>query len=86
MPSHKFWHSRGYLPHCDVPGLLQAITFRLVDSLPDDVLQRLLQEEIDDLIRHKRIEQLLDAGHGACWLRQVTVANIIEEALLHGDG
>ena len=86
MPTHKLWHSRGYLPHCDVPGLLQSITFRLADSLPGEVLHRLLQEEKDDLIRYKRIEQLLDTGHGACWLRQAAVANIVEHALLHGDG
>jgi putative transposase len=86
MPTHKFWHSRGYLPHCDVPGLLQSITFRLADSLPVEVLHRLLQEEIDDVSRHKQIEQLLDAGHGACWLRQTAVANIVEDSLLHGDG
>lgn len=86
MPTQKFWHSRGYLPHYDVHGLLQSITCRLADSLPVEVLHRLLQEEKDDLIRYKRIEQLLDTGHGACWLRQAAVANIVEHALLHGDG
>lgn len=86
MPTHKFWHSRGYLPHCDVPGLLQSITFRLADSLPVEVLHRLLQDEKDDLSRHKLIEQLLDAGHGACWLKQPGIADIVQNALLHGDG
>lgn len=28
------WHERGYLPHCDKPGLIQFVTFRLWDSLP----------------------------------------------------
>lgn len=28
------WHERGYLPHCDKPGLVQFITFRLRDSMP----------------------------------------------------
>lgn len=28
------WHERGYLPHCDKPGLTQFITFRLRDSMP----------------------------------------------------
>lgn len=23
------WHERGYLPHCDKPGLVQFVTFRL---------------------------------------------------------
>src|SRR5262245_26121796 len=28
------WHSRGYIPHFDQPGLVQTITFRLADSMP----------------------------------------------------
>lgn len=28
------WHERGYLPHCDKPGLTQFVTFRLWDSMP----------------------------------------------------
>lgn len=30
----KGWHERGYLPHCDKPGLTQLVTFRLWDSMP----------------------------------------------------
>ena len=86
MSTHKFWHSRGYLPHCDVPGLLQSITIRLADSLPAEVLHRLLQEEKDDLVRYQRMEQMLDTGHGECWLRQADVADIVEDAFLFGDG
>src|SRR5258706_12384986 len=29
------WHERGYLPHCDFPGLRQFVTFRLADSMPE---------------------------------------------------
>lgn len=82
--SHKHWHSRGYLPHCDTPGLLQAITFRLADSLPGEAVQR-LREETDDTKKRERIETLLDAGFGACWLKQTAIAEIVEGALLHGD-
>ena len=35
---HRGWHSRGYLPHLDVPGLIQSITIRLCDSIPVAVL------------------------------------------------
>jgi REP element-mobilizing transposase RayT len=28
------WHQRGYVPHCDAPGITQFVTLRLVDSLP----------------------------------------------------
>src|SRR3989338_2302122 len=65
LPMHKFRHSRGYLPHCDTPDLIQAITFRLADSLPASVLDRLLLETDNDVGKIKRIENLLDAGHGA---------------------
>jgi len=85
-PSHKHWHSRGYLPHCDTPGLLQVLTFRLADSLPRDVLQGLLAENQDEAEQRKRIEALLDAGHGACRLRDAACARIVENALLHFDG
>ncbi|MDO8890487.1 MAG: transposase [Sulfurimicrobium sp.] len=86
VPDHKFWHSRGYLPHCDTPGLLQAITFRLADALPADVLERLQKDVDDDAQRRTSIENLLDAGHGACWLKQPSIADIVRNALLHWDG
>ena len=85
-PQHKYWHSRGYLPHCDTPGLFQAVTFRLADSLPADVLKSLLQDAGDDAEKHRRIEALLDARYGACWLQPPEIAEIVEDALLHGDG
>ena len=82
-PASKYWHSRGYLPHCDVPGLLQFITFRLADSLPADTFEGLCQDSDE---RNSRIEELLDAGHGECLLQHPEVAAIVENALLHFDG
>lgn len=79
----KYWHSRGYLPHCDVPGLFQFVTFRLADSLPADVLKGLSQDSDDS---HSQVEAFLDAGQGNCWLRQSEIAAIVENALLHFDG
>jgi len=84
--THKLWHNRGYLPHVDSPGLIQAITFRLADALPRDVLDRLSREDIDEPERRDRIEALLDSGHGACWLQDAAMASIVEDALLHFDG
>ena len=85
-PQHKYWHSRGYLPHCDTPGLLQTITFRLADSLPADVLSRLQQEAGNEAEKQTKTEAFLDAGYGACWLKQPAIADIVEDALLHWDG
>ncbi len=81
------WHSRGYLSHLDVPGLLQSVTFHLGDSIPHEALTRIYAEtRADDPVRLQRIERLLDAGHGACWLRRPDIAPLVEAALLHFDG
>ena len=45
---HRGWHSRGYLPHCDCPGLLQSITFCLADAVPADLIAA-WKEELDQL-------------------------------------
>lgn len=86
MQKHKHWHSRGYLPHFDHPGLLQAVTFRLNDALPREVLARLDRESLGDGQRRRHIEAYLDAGHGACVLRRPEIGAMVENALLHFDG
>jgi len=79
------WHERGYLPHCDFPGLVQFVTFRLADSMPASrrgEWEHLLA--IED-VREKRLklEEYLDRGHGACPLRDPQTARLAEETLLH---
>jgi len=37
----KGWHSRGYLPHFDSLETAQFLTFRLVDGLPPEAVQKL---------------------------------------------
>jgi len=91
-PEHKQWFSRGYLPHFDLPDLLQSITFRLADSLPQAVLDEMTHELAEhpeakrQRERERRIAAYLDAGHGACWLKDSRVADLVESALLHFDG
>ena len=88
----KTWHSRGYLPHWEAGETPQHITFHLADSLPREVRERWAAElahlppDKQQLERRKRIETALDAGHGACYLRQPDIAQIVENALLHFDG
>jgi putative DNA methylase len=86
------WHSRGYLPHFDGGEIAQTITFRLADSLPKTVLERWKRElegarpdDFDSILR-KRIEHYLDQGYGNCALRNIKVAAIIQDSLLHFDG
>ena len=83
------WHERGYLPHCDKPGLVQLVTLRLVDSLPASrrgEWEHLLNIE-DVRERRKELESYLDRGVGQCWLRNPRVAVCVEEAMLfhHGE-
>jgi REP element-mobilizing transposase RayT len=91
-PEHKEWFSRGYLSHFDLPDLLQSITFRLADSLPQTVLDKMTHELAEypearrQRERERRIAAYLDAGHGACWLKDARVAALVENALLHFDG
>jgi REP element-mobilizing transposase RayT len=65
------------------------VTYRLGDSLPLAVAQR-LADELDDeggeMRYRKRIESLLDAGHGECVLRRPELAQIVIDAWNHFDG
>ena len=86
------WRSRGYLPHFDQPGLVQGITFRLADSLPQSVLEQLdeelrgLQEVPRKVERRERIAKYLDRGAGECHLQDPRVATRVANTLLHFDG
>jgi len=83
----KGWHTRGYLPHFDVPGVVQFISFRLADSLPqerrhewDPIL--LIEDQRDS---RTRLEEYLDLGHGACELAIPAIAQRMENILLFDD-
>ena len=84
------WYSRGYLPHFDEPDRIQFITYRLADSMPQAFLdaadEALRRGEITEAGRRKRIEYYLDQGHGACWLRDPAIAELVEGSLRHFDG
>ena len=90
VPKIKGWYSRGYLPHYDASQILQSITFRLADALPQDKLDQLMQEvasgSAQDIERRRKIEQWLDAGMGCCALRHPQVAALIQETLQKFDG
>ena len=85
------WHSRGYLPHFDAGEVFQSITFRLHDSMPQELLVKWREElaresdEIEDALRC-RIEAYLDQGYGGCRLADDRIAALVQNALLHFDG
>lgn len=91
-PGGRGWHSRGYLPHYDNPQKIQHVTVHLADSLPKSAI-----EKIDELLeavpegerlveRRRRLHAYVDAGHGACILKEPELAEMIERAFLHFDG
>ena len=93
-PAH--WHSRGYLPHFDVPGLVQGVTFRLADAVPLHVITA-WRDELDarrprlaETRRARGLRSLIarfeDTGWGACVLRDRRAARVVEAALLRFDG
>ena len=75
------WHNRGFLPHFDGAERTQFLTFRLFDSMPQELLDLWRKESLDDVHFRKKIEKYLDAGHGSCWLSQPEIASIVCDSL-----
>ena len=88
MPDRPFrgWYSRGYVPHLDVPGVVQAVTFRLADALPAKVLASWTADGLEDAELRRRVARYLDAGHGSCVLQDGPAPRIVEEVLIDGRG
>ena len=86
--SHKGYYHHRYLPHFDDPHRLQSITFRLHDSLPAQLVQELKSDPQwqSDAKKRRQVEQWLDSGYGACYLREPSIAALLQRALLHFDG
>jgi putative DNA methylase len=82
------WHSRGYLPHFDMPGLVQFINYRLDDAMPASLRHEwsALMKIDDELKRRTKIEEYLDQGRGNCALRDPRTATVVENNWLHFDG
>jgi REP element-mobilizing transposase RayT len=72
--------------------VIQHVTFHLIDSLPKKTVERLMAElegldpDRQEIEKRRRLDALIDAGHGACWLRRPDCARIVQDALLHFDG
>ena len=98
--------NRGHLPHWEAAKATYFVTFRLADSLPQEVLQRIefarkdipstvaqMGRPISDAERKRlvnlhtrRIDKYLDAGAGACFLRDDAVANVVADSLRQFEG
>jgi REP element-mobilizing transposase RayT len=79
--------SRGFMPHLDVPGATQFVTFRLQDSInPRTVLKwreefAALPENERATEMRKRFERALDEGHGSRLLANPVAAKIVVESI-----
>ncbi len=73
-------HQRGYLPHLKAEGGIYAVTFRLHDSLPTNVLAQMTDLDVNE--KNTVLETALNAGHGECWLAQPKVAEMLKQVLL----
>jgi REP element-mobilizing transposase RayT len=91
--THKVWYKWEKIPHFDVGGIYQSITYRLDDSLPQSKLAE-LEETLSQLKmptdkieqeRRKQIEALLDAGYGSCILREPENAELVINSWKHFD-
>lgn len=95
--SHKGSYTRGYLPHRDYPDSLQAITFRLADSIPRKVIDTWRQELAESLESpdaehssaalsdlHRRIARYEDDCRGSCLLADPGHAEILQKQLIQG--
>jgi len=85
------WYGRGYLPHFDGGSITQFFTFRLFDSLPQSILDS-WREQLEhcgqhemEVVLQRRIEKYLDQNYGSCFLRDVRVAQIVQDSLIHFD-
>lgn len=92
--------SRGYLPHWEVDNAHYFITYRLADSLPQTVVESLLQEKKRLLDRAstavqraeiarrfgRRLDFYLDQHYGACHLKSPEIAQCVVNNLKHFHG
>ena len=92
---NKGWSCRGYLPHFDNGEVVQFITFRLYDSVPESVIAQWKTElnwredsaadSKETIELRERIEVYADAGHGQCFLKDKRIKQLVEDALLYFD-
>ena len=79
------WYNRGHLPHFEGGSIPQFLTFRLYDSVPQSLIEE-WKANLDDVRFRKKVEKFLDAGYGACFLRDAAVAEMVANSLKFHNG
>ncbi|HTW34797.1 MAG TPA: transposase [Rhizomicrobium sp.] len=83
---HRGWHERGYVPHFDAGAVVQAVSFRLADSLPREFYEKAAAVAANDIERAVLLERGIDQGRGNCILSDPKNAEIVRGVLQHFDG
>lgn len=92
MEASMDWYDRGYLPHRSDGALIQFVTYRLWDSVPEEAREGIEIELASGNARNTeakrqiRLQQLLDSGRGSCVLSIPEIATCIVETLLKFNG
>ena len=81
------WYDRGYIPHFDGGEISQFFTFRLFDSLPNEVVEKWREDTKDQgeqgkTLFRKNVENYLDKGFGECFLNDERVAEMMQNSLI----
>ncbi len=81
-------NTRSRLVHCDLPGTYQAITYRLGDALPQEVIRTWERGHParDSLQKRQYIERYLDGSHGSCLLKHPVNAEIVIDSWKYNHG
>jgi REP element-mobilizing transposase RayT len=89
MPNGRI-RSRGRLPHWEEDQGVYFVTFRLADSLPRAVLASLRLKygnaKADRKKKARDVERFLERGHGACYLKEPAIADLVADALRKFEG
>jgi Rad3-related DNA helicase/REP element-mobilizing transposase RayT len=92
----------GHLPHWTRDGGCYFVTFRLADALPASVVAELKEErrarekskvgakkadsERVNRLYSEKLNVLLDAGSGHCWLGQPAITEVVSKSITHFNG
>lgn len=77
-------NKKRHLPHIDMVGYYQFVTFRTHDSI-DDFLKRISKEDISNSLKQYKVDKYLDTSHKGAYLNG-EVVQWFKSFLLSKDG
>ncbi len=89
---NKYRYKRRDLPHWDIPGQRQALTYRLWDSIPQSEVRRIekiasnVKWDMKDYTLRRLTEECLHHGYGCGLLKYPEIAKIVLQSWLEFEG